>query len=256
MRNFLLWLRYDGTDFHGWQRQANARSVQGELEAALSKVVGSGFRLGSSSRTDAGVHALNHPVNVWTEARIPADGLRKGLSSILPRDLSVTEVCEVPEPFSARKSSLGKTYLYRILLGDCRDPFVERYSWRIRHHLDVEAMRDGAALLLGEHDFSAFRSSECDSPSARRLITGIPVWRDGREVRIVVSGNAFLRNMVRIIVGSLAEVGTGRHPPEWMAAVLEGRDRTKAGITAPARGLHLWAVSYAPDLLCDGAFDW
>ncbi len=256
MRNFLLWLRYDGTDFHGWQRQANARSVQGELETALGRILGEGFRLGSSSRTDAGVHALNHPVNVWTPARIPADGLRKGLSSLLPRDLAVTEVIEAPEHFSARKSSIGKTYLYRILQGDRRDPFVERYAWRIRHHLDVEAMRQGAACLLGEHDFSAFRSSECDSPSPWRLVTGLPVWRDGREIRIVVSGNAFLRNMVRIIVGCLAEVGTGRHDPEWMNELLVGRDRTRAGITAPARGLHLWAVSYAPDLLCDGAYEW
>lgn len=256
MRNFLLWLRYDGTDFHGWQRQANARSVQGELEAALARMLPEGFRLGSSSRTDAGVHGVNHPVNVWADTRIPADGLRKGLSALLPRDLAVTGVLDVPEAFSARKSSLGKTYLYRILQGDCRDPFVERFAWRIRHHLDVEAMREGAALLLGEHDFSAFRSAECDAPSARRLVTGIPVWREGREVRIVVSGNAFLRNMVRIIVGCLAEVGTGRHDPPWMGELLEGQDRTKAGITAPARGLHLWAVSYAPDLLCNGAYDW
>jgi len=256
VRNFLLWLRYDGTDFHGWQRQANARSVQGELEGALCRVLQQGFRLGSSSRTDAGVHGMNHPVNVWADTRIPADGLRKGLCSILPHDLAVTEAREVPEAFSARKSSTGKTYLYRICQGDVRDPFVDRYAWRIRQHLDVEAMREGATRLLGEHDFSAFRSAQCDSPSARRLLTGLPVWRNGREVCVVVSGNAFLRNMVRIIVGSLAEVGTGRHPPEWMADVLAGRDRTEAGITAPARGLHLWAVNYAPDLLCDGAYGW
>jgi len=256
VRNFLLWLRYDGTDFHGWQRQANARSVQAELEEALVCILGEGFRLGSSSRTDAGVHAVNHPVNVWADTRIPADGLRKGLSSLLPRDLAVTEALEVPEPFSARKSSIGKTYLYRILQGDVRDPFIERCAWRVRQHLDVQAMREGAACLLGEHDFSAFRSAQCDSPSARRLVTGLPVWREGQEVRVVVSGNAFLRNMVRIIVGTLVEVGTGRHPPEWVAELLAGRDRTSAGITAPARGLHLWDVSYAPDLLCDGAYDW
>lgn len=258
-RAFLLWLRYDGTEFHGWQRQANARSVQGALEGALAVVLkgkGSSFRLGTTSRTDAGVHALRHPVGLETDSRIPMDGLLKGLNSVLPRDVSVVEVARAPEGFSARKASMAKTYVYRVMEDRVPDPFEDRYSWRLKGRLDLDAVRAGARHLLGEHDFSAFRSAECDAGTPRRLLNALVVQRDGRVVTFTVCGNAFLRNMVRIIVGSLVEVGMGRHAPEWIASVLASRDRTQAGRTAPPRGLFLAGVEFPTELLAEGAHAW
>jgi len=256
VKNYLLWIRYDGTEFHGWQRQTNARSVQGELEAALAVMLGHDFRLGSSSRTDAGVHARNHPVSLSTNSNIPQDGIQKGLNSLLPRDMAIVLIQETPPGFSARKRSIGKSYLYRVLESLAPDPFEARYSWRIKQKLDLAAMQAGAKLLRGEHDFSAFRSSQCDCRTTRRFVSSVHVERNGRVITIAVSGNAFLRNMVRIIAGSLVEVGTRRHPPAWIGEVLESRDRTMAGITAPAMGLCLRSVYFPTEVLCSGAHEW
>lgn len=250
MKNYLLRLRYDGTQFHGWQRQANARTVQGELERALDTIFdGVSYRLSASSRTDAGVHALRHPVSLETDARIPPDGLLKGLNSLLPHDVSVREVLLVPSGFDAKKMALSKTYVYRILEDRIPNPFEERYAWRLPYGLDLDAMRLGAAYLLGEHDFSAFRSAQCDAKSPWRQINALVVAREGRIVTLTVNGNAFLRSMVRVIVGSLVRVGAGRESPEWISHVLESHDRTRAGLTAPARGLFLADVSFPPDLI-------
>lgn len=256
MRNYLLFLRYDGTNFHGWQRQEEERTVQGELERGLAAVLGGGFRLKSSSRTDAGVHAVEHPVNVWSDAVLPPAGLAAALNSALAPDVSVQRCLLVPAEFNAKKMALGKTYRYRLFESSVPDPFLARTSWRLNRTVDEDAMRDAAACLLGEHDFSAFRAADCDSVTTRRLLSCLVVERRGREVVLTVSGNAFLRNMVRILVGSLAEVGLGRRDGPWLAHVLASRDRTLAGPTAPAHGLFLLSVSYPPEVLCDGAGGW
>lgn len=251
MRNHLLWLRYDGALFHGWQRQQGPRTVQGELEAALDTILGRPYRLTSSSRTDAGVHALQHPVNVLCDCPIPASGLMKGLNSTLPADLSVTAALEVAADFNAKKMAVSKTYRYQVCEGRDPDPFLDRYAWRVGRPLDLDAMRHAAACLPGEHDFSAFRAADCDSKSPRRLLTALIIERTGPLVALTVSGNAFLRNMVRILAGSLVEVGTGRRGPDWLPAVLASRDRTRAGRTAPPQGLFLVGVDYPPEVFAE-----
>jgi tRNA pseudouridine38-40 synthase len=257
VRNYLLLLRYDGTGFHGWQRQddagASVRTVQGELERALATILGPEMHLKSSSRTDAGVHALAHPVNVQADSTIPPEGLLKGLNSLLPPDLSVFQAFTVPREFNAKKLALGKTYRYQWVEGVNRDPFVDRYAWRVKRPLDVPAMRTAASHLVGEHDFDAFRAAHCDAASSRRLLTGIVLERTDRLLSMTITGNAFLRNMVRIIAGSLTEVGLGRRTPEWIKEVLDSKDRTRAGQTAPPHGLFLLAVAYPPELLSDNA---
>jgi tRNA pseudouridine38-40 synthase len=253
VRTYLLHLSYDGTDFHGFQRQANARSVQGELEKALDSVLSGDFKVGSSSRTDAGVHALRHPVSVTTGRMIPLHGLVKGLNSLLPRDVAVVEAREVPPGLHPRKSSTHKTYYYRVFEGGQRDPLLTRTSWWVKRPLDLEAMRQAAAFLVGEHDFAAFRSAECDSKSTQRFLSLLRIEREAALVTITVSGNAFLRNMVRIVAGCLVEVGLGKHPPAWVGEVLASKDRTRGGITAPAHGLFLADVHFPTELLADGA---
>jgi len=256
VKSYLLLIRYDGTDFHGWQRQPGVRSVQGELEVALERLLGEPFRLGTSSRTDAGVHARRHPASLETDAFIPLEGLCKGLNALLPPDVAVVQMMPLPAGSSARKSSLGKTYRYSIYQGTYRDPHEDRNGWWIKRPLDLEAMARGGRHLVGEHDFTAFRSAQCGAASPRRLLTSVSVVRQGKVISIWLCGNAFLRNMVRIMAGSLVEVGLGRHSPDWIGELLVRRDRTLAGPTAPARGLCLVDVSFPPDLLCDGAHRW
>lgn len=256
MKNLLLWLSYDGSQFFGWQRQKTHRSVQGELETALTSMFDGQFRLGTSSRTDAGVHARRHPVSVSVERDIPPMGVRKGLNALTPYDLSVIDVQEVPGGFSARKSAMGKTYRYRVRCSTIKDPFLDRFCWRVPWFLDADLMQAEARCLLGEHDFSAFRAANCDARSPVRLITSVHVERDGEEVWIQVGGNAFLRNMVRIIAGSLVEVGRGHRAPGWLKETLESKDRTRAGTTAPGRGLCLMDVTYPPELVASADNEW
>jgi tRNA pseudouridine38-40 synthase len=254
--HYLLWIRYDGTDFHGWQRQTDLRSVQGELESALKKVVGDEYRMASSSRTDSGVHALRHPVGVKTPVKLPPVALFRGMNSVLPMDMAVVDVQTVPLGFNARKSAVAKTYRYRVLNQTNRDPFIGRYAWHVPYRLDVESMREAAQYLVGEHDFSAFRAADCDARSPRRRVHAIVVERNGSEIIFTLHGNAFLRNMVRIIVGNLVTVGRGRLTPAMVKEILDSLDRTKGAQTAPARGLTLMDVDYPMELVASGALEW
>lgn len=257
MRPLLLWVRYDGTDFHGWQIQApGIRTVQEVLTKALTTVFGQGFRLATSSRTDAGVHALRHPVVLESKVAVPGPGLQRGLNTLLPDDVAIVSYRPVPAGFSSRKFALGKTYCYQVDESRHPDPFHDRHAWRIGQRLDIPAMRRAAHFLVGEHDFNAFRSVHCDSPTTRRILQSIHVERSGRLVRIVVTGNAFLRNMVRVIAGTLVDVGRKRRDPDDMSRVLASKDRSEAGMTAPAKGLVLTDVHYPPELLCHGAHGW
>ena len=239
-----LLLEYDGTDFAGWQRQDGQRTVQGCLEDAVQAMTGVATFVRGAGRTDAGVHALGQVASFRTEARIPAPGFLRGLNSQLPPDIAVRELDEAPPDFDARRSARGKLYRYQIWNHPVRSPRAGRTSWHCRAPLDLEAMRAAAALLVGEHDFAAFRASDCERRTTVRLIRRFDIDRAGSLVSCEVEGTAFLKHMVRILVGTLVGVGRGGFAPEDVAEILRARDRTRAGVTAPARGLTLVRVDY------------
>lgn len=245
-RNILVLAQWDGTDFCGWQQQAGARTVQSELTAAVERMVHHPVTLFASSRTDSGVHAEGMPVNFETTRPIPAENFLKGLNTFLPSDLSVVEARELPLGWRSREMAVAKTYTYRLQLGP-RRALTDRYAWALkRDRIDLDAMREAATHLLGEHDFAAFRSAQCDAHTTRRHLHSLDILGPDVTglVSLVVTGNAFLRNMVRILAGTLVEVGLSRHAPSWVQDVREGLDRTRSGMTAPARGLTLTKVHF------------
>jgi tRNA pseudouridine38-40 synthase len=271
----LLRLAYDGTEFHGFARQLDAsdstrsvRTVQGELEAALAKLYKQEIRTRGASRTDAGVHARGQVVGFDPPFVIPPRGLLLGLASGLPRDLIASAAWVVDETLDPRFVNEGKHYRYRIRLSSLRDPLTERFEWHLPRRVDVGAMREAAARLIGEHDFAAFRATDCQAKTTVRRVRSIelrtmtvaeldPLAGDpGRVdpadalavIEIDVRGDAFLKNMVRIITGSLVAVGRGQFGPERIDEVLRTGDRTRAGSTAPAQGLTLIEV-YWPERL-------
>ena len=247
MRNILIVAQYDGTDFAGWQHQPEQRTVQTTLAQAIEHMVGHAAELFASSRTDAGVHARMMPVSFETERdHIPTTGFVKGLNTLLPADLSVTDARDMPLGWRPRDAAVAKTYTYRLQLGP-RRALSQRFTWwRPKEELDLAAMRVGAAHFLGEHDFAAFRSVHCDAHTTRRRMYRVDVSQPDpdRVVSVVVTGNAFLRNMVRIIAGTLVEVGAGRRAPASVATALASGARTDAGPTAPACGLTLTEVHF------------
>jgi tRNA pseudouridine38-40 synthase len=243
-RTLRLVVEYDGTDFAGWQRQAGQRTVQGCLEAAVEAMTGVATFVRGAGRTDAGVHALGQVASFRTDARIPTDGFLRGLNSHLPPDVAVQELTEAPADFDARLSARGKLYRYQIWNHPIRSPRAARTSWHCRAPLDLAAMRAAAQLLVGEHDFAGFRSSDCDRLTTVRRLRRVEVEREGSLLTCEVEGTAFLRNMVRILVGTLVAVGWHDLHPDDVARILQHRDRTKAGQTAPARGLTLVRVDY------------
>ncbi|NUN13284.1 MAG: tRNA pseudouridine(38-40) synthase TruA [Myxococcales bacterium] len=240
-----LVIQFDGTDFHGWQVQDRVRTVQGVLTSALSQMIGA-VSLRSSSRTDAGVHAIAMPVVFRTDKTLPMKAYRRGLNAILPSDVSVVDATEVADDFDPRGWSLGKSYRYRIWNHELPVALESRYAWHVPNHLDIAAMNEGGAYLLGEHDFSSFRAAHCDSKSTMRLMHSVRVAKVGDNglLQVDVCANAFLRNMVRIIVGTLVDVGTGRKKPVEVEKILQARSRPVAGPTAPPHGLFLREVRY------------
>jgi tRNA pseudouridine38-40 synthase len=245
MARIALGLEYDGSAYFGWQRQSHAPSVQGEFERALSSVADHPVRLTAAGRTDAGVHALMQVAHFDTTAVRPEQAWVLGGSAAAAEDLSVLWAREVPGDFHARFSALSRTYRYRILNRRIR-PALERHrSCWIRRPVDAEAMHEAAQCLLGEHDFSAVRSADCQSSTPIRRITAIAVRRYGMRVEIEISANAFLHHMVRNIAGTLLAVGVGDRPVAWVAEVLASRDRASAGPMAVARGLYFAGVDYA-----------
>jgi tRNA pseudouridine38-40 synthase len=243
-RNLKLTIEYDGTDFSGWQRQIGQRTVQGTLEEKIHELLGETVEVRGAGRTDAGVHAEGQVGSVALASRIPTGGFLRGLNTILPPDLAVVEVVEAPPGFDARFSARGKVYRYRIWNHFVRSPKFARTAWHVRRPLDLEAMRTAARLLCGEHDFRGFRASDCDRRNTVRLIRRCEVTRQGALVDIEVEATAFLKNMVRILSGTLADVGRGKRDAERVQRALETGDRTAAGVTAPAAGLTLVRVIY------------
>ena len=244
VRNIRLVLEYDGTSLHGWQRQANGPTVQQHLEEALAQLLAHEVTVTGASRTDAGVHARGQVASFRTERAIPLHGIRRGLNSLLPDAIAVREADEVDDAFHPRFSATGKHYRYTILVARDRSPRWRDRAWHHPEPLDRAAMRAGAAHMLGEHDFAAFRAAGCTARTTTRRIDTVDLTDEGDLLLIDVRGNAFLRNMVRIVVGTLADVGTGRLAPGQVAEIIASKDRTKAGKTAPAHGLELVAVNY------------
>jgi tRNA pseudouridine38-40 synthase len=244
-RSIRLTLAYDGGRFHGWQSQPAARTVQGAVIDACTRVLGSPLRVIGASRTDAGVHARGQVASVWTASSLPAAVLGRALNALLPDDVRVREAREAPRGFDARRWASGKRYLYLLDTGPVADPFLRRFAWHAPAPLDVPAMAKALRHVRGRHDFSAF----CASPGRERMpvctLWSARIVRRRRWLGVAVSGDSFLHHMLRNIAGSLVEVGRGARAPEWMAEVLAGRDRTRAGPTAPGRGLVLLRVLYS-----------
>jgi tRNA pseudouridine38-40 synthase len=244
LRTLKLVVAYDGTDFAGWQRQDGQRTVQGCLEEAMRAMTGQAVLVRGAGRTDAGVHAEGQVASVEVASRIPTLGFLRGLNTHLPSAIAVLEVTDMPAGFSARHDARGKIYRYLVWNHPVRSPAHARRSWHVYDPLDTHAMREAAARLLGEHDFRGFRASDCDRTNTIRIIRRLDVRRDGVLVSFEVEGTAFLRNMVRILVGTLVAVGKGKMTLDQVAALLESCDRTQAGVTAPACGLILVRVIY------------
>lgn len=245
MARVRLVLEYDGTAYVGWQAQPNGVSVQARVEAALTQLVGEPVKVLAAGRTDSGVHARGQVVAFDPPRPLPFKAWVGGLNSLLPHDIAVTRADEVPDDFDPRRWSRGKRYVYRVSNRPTRSPLRRLTHWELYRPLDVAAMRAAAPVLLGRHDFSAFRAANCQAAHAVRELRRFEIaGQAGDELTFTVEGTAFLKHMVRNLVGSLVEVGKGRHPPTWLAEVLAAGDRTKAGPTAPAHGLLLDEVFY------------
>ena len=250
MRNLKVVLAYDGSDFSGWQVQPERETIQGTLASAIGGITGKKVLPQGSGRTDAGVHALRQVANFMTSSPIPAENLAKALNDILPASIRVLEVAEVPADFHARKSARVKTYRYRIYRGPVCSPFLVRYVWHYPYPLDEGAMEHAAGLVVGEHDFTSFAAADPErgheeDPAAnvRRIFAS--TWRmEGDELVYQVSGSGFLHHMVRNLVGTFLLVGKGTLTPSDMRGILQARNRSLAGATAPASGLFLVEVNY------------
>jgi tRNA pseudouridine38-40 synthase len=245
VRHIRLVVEYDGSQLHGWQRQHGVPTVQEHLETALAKLLTHEVQVTGASRTDAGVHARGQVASFRTERPIPVHGVRRGLNSLLPSDIAIRDASEVPEDFHPRFSATGKHYRYTILQRAERSPRWRHHAWHHSEPLSVSAMHDAARALIGEHDFAAFRAAGCTAKTTMRRVDSIALTRlHPHLLEVDIRGNAFLRQMVRIIVGTLTEVGTGRRTVAQMAEILASKDRTQAGITAPPQGLELMEVRY------------
>ncbi len=237
-------IEYAGGRYAGWQRQEHAPSVQAEAEAALSRVANHPVAVTCAGRTDAGVHALGQVIHFDSEAARSLRSWVLGANANLPNDIVVRWVARVDAEFHARYSALSRSYRY-VVLNRATRPAVDagRVGWMLKP-LAVGAMQQAARCLVGEHDFSAFRAAQCQAKSPVRRLTELRVERRGDRIEFAVTANAFLHHMVRNLVGTLLSVGLGEHDPDWVAGVLERRERAEAGVTAPAGGLYLESVRY------------
>lgn len=245
MKNIKLCIAYDGTRYNGWQKQGNtSNTVQGKLEELLSRMTGEHIEVCGSGRTDAGVHAKGQIANFQTESSMTAEQMKDYMETYLPKDIAVISIEEVKARFHARLLAKEKIYSYTIWNSGVSNVFERKYMYQIKDPLNIEAMEKGAEYFIGEHDFKSFCSLKKYKKSTIRIIREIKIQKDGPRIVITFRGDGFLYHMVRIMTGTLIEIGLGSRDPKEIASLLMSADRTKAGFTAPPLGLCLEQVVY------------
>ena len=244
MRNIKLTIEYDGKDFNGWQKQPNKLNIQGEIERAIEEVTGEKVELIGSGRTDAGVHALGQVANFKIEKNISIEKIPYALNSKLKKSIRIKDAEEVDERFHSRYTCKKKTYMYVINDSLQGSAIYRNLEYHIDSKLDEDKMNEAAKFFLGEHDFKSFKASGTSSKSSVRVIYEASAERKGERVYIKLTGNGFLYNMVRIIAGTLVDVGICKIEPEYIKEIIEAKDRLKAGRTLPSQGLYLVKVEY------------
>ncbi len=245
LRNIKLTVAYDGTAYHGFQRQANhVLTIQAVMEERLAKIFGHRLQISGSGRTDSGVHAYGQVVSFFTDGTIPVLRIPPAAKSLLPPDIVVLSAEEVDPDFDARWSAKSKLYSYKIYQGKVADPFLRNYAWHFHHPLDVPAMHAAAQIIVGTHDFSAFRGAGSADVHPIRTIMETSCYQEGAVVECTFWGTGFLYHMVRNLVGTLVSVGRGKQSKQEFSQILASLDRRQAGITAPAQGLYLQKVLY------------
>lgn len=244
MRTIRLTIEYDGTGYSGWQRQPNGLAVQQVVEEALCQLLGEKVELRSSGRTDAGVHARGMAAAFQTFSRMPLKAFVDGTNRFLPNDVAILEAIAVPNGFRPIADALAKHYRYTILTTTVRSPLRRFHAWHIRESLDLKTMQAAAASFVGRHDFAAFRASNCAAKTTIRRVDSVEITHEDDAITIDVVGGGFLKNMVRVMAGTLVDIGRGRFAPEHITWLLQNGDRKKAGVTAPACGLCLIKVYY------------
>lgn len=245
MRNFKFILQYEGSRYQGWQRQdSTENTIQGKLEKLLQTMCGERVEVQGSGRTDAGVHALAQVANAHMNTDMTEREILDYMNKYLPEDIGVLSVQEVPERFHSRLNAKGKTYCYQIINSGIPNVFQRRYAYVVEGNLDLDMMREGAKYLTGTHDFKSFTSTKKGKKSTVRTITDISLEKEGDLIKITYKGDGFLYHMVRILTGTLLEIGQGKRKPDEIPKVLDALDREKAGPLVPAKGLTLVEVRY------------
>jgi len=244
VQNLKLIVEYDGTGYHGWQVQPGLPTIQGVLQEAVKRISGEEVSITSAGRTDAGVHALGQVANFCTRKEFTPDRWQRALNGLLPPDIAVCRVEQASTDFEARRSARDKTYRYTILNAPHPSALERHWLLHIPEPLDLASMAEAAATLIGEHDFSTFRAANAESPNAIRHIYEARFVAEGSRLQFIVTGNGFLKHMIRIMVGTLLDVGRGRLTPEHFRQILDSKDRRRAGKTAPPHGLCLMHVRY------------
>lgn len=245
MRNFKMTIQYDGSRYRGWQKLGDSdKTIQGKIENVLREMTNEDIEIVGSGRTDAGVHAINQVANFHTKSSMSIESMLDYCYRYLPEDIVVTDLQEVDEKFHSRYNARAKKYIYRIWNDRFHNPFFRKYSWHISQDLNIDLMREAAQYLLGEHDYTSFTTLKSKKKSKVRKLYSIDIEKENKMVNIVFYGNGFLYNMVRIMTGTLIEVGLGRVEPQRVNDILSGMDRSLAGPTAPPNGLILYDVEY------------
>jgi tRNA pseudouridine38-40 synthase len=241
---FKLIVEYDGTAYHGWQIQPDGPTIQGALEDAVRQMLGESVRVAAAGRTDAGVHAAGQAVSFSVQRDVDADRLLAALNALTPRDISIRRVEMVADDFDPRRAARSRVYVYRIWNARSPSPFWRHYAWHVARPLDVEGMRAAAAYLIGEHDFTSFQAAGCDAEHPVRRVLRSEIESTGPLLSYTIEATAFLRHMVRTIVGTLVEVGSAQRAIDDVPRLLAARNRTLAGPRVPACGLCLTRVNY------------
>lgn len=244
---YKLTIEYDGTDYHGWQVQPNALTLQAVIEEAVLKLTGEKIRVAAAGRTDAGVHACGQVISFVLARAKPVDVVWRALNALTPRDIAIRTAEIVGDDFDPRRAARRRRYVYRIWNERVPSPFWRRYAWHVPRQLGVDAMQEAAAALIGEHDFTSFRAADCEAENPVRRVDRSDCVRDGSLIVYTIEATAFLKHMVRNIIGTLVDVGLHDRPSSSIVSILAARDRNRAGATAPATGLCLVEVRYEDD---------